>query len=81
MDAACATMPCGPCDADSDGVDDIAELINDDDPNNPAAKLACPQYGCGARIAPERPRRRLDGTAVLAALSAAAVFVRRIRRR
>lgn len=81
-DVACANgMPCKVCDGDGDGVGDIAELIDDSDPNLPDAKLACPQYGCGAHIAPERPRRPLDGTTVLAALGAAAVLVRRIRRR
>jgi MYXO-CTERM domain-containing protein len=82
-DAACMTgaMPCEKCDGDGDGDDDIAELLVDSDPNLPAAKLACPQYGCGAHIAPERPSRPLDGTAALAALSVAAVLLRRFRRR
>ena len=79
---ACAMDPtmCGPCNSDGEGAADIAELRRDQDPNGPGA-LACPKYGCGARIAPERSNRPLDGTAALAALSAAIVFVRRWRRR
>jgi hypothetical protein len=81
-DIACSMDPmnCGFCDGDADGTPDIAELRKDQDPNG-SGKLACPQYGCGAHIAPERRSRPLDGTAVLAALSAAVVLVRRWRRR
>jgi hypothetical protein len=79
-DSACADpMNCLPCDGDGDGTPDIAELLADENPNG-SGKLACPQYGCGAHIAPERRSRPLDGTAVLAALSAAVVLVRRWRR-
>jgi hypothetical protein len=76
----CPTGAPGPCDGDGDGQADIYELRRDLNPNGPG-ELACPQYGCGARIAPERPTRPLDGAAALAALSAAAVLVRRWRRR
>jgi MYXO-CTERM domain-containing protein len=79
-DPACVNGMCGPCDGDGDGVSDIAELRADSDPNG-SGQLACPKYGCGARIAPEGSSRPLDGTAALAALSAAIVFVRRLRRR
>jgi hypothetical protein len=80
-DAACVDpMMCLACNSDGEGAADIAELRRDQDPNGPGA-LACPKYGCGARIAPERSNRPLDGTAALAALSAAIVFVRRWRRR
>jgi hypothetical protein len=71
---------CTQCDADGDGKADIYELRRDDNPNG-GGQLACPKYGCGARIAPEGSSRPLDGTAALAALSAAIVLVRRWRRR
>lgn len=70
----------GPCDGDGDGKDDIYELRRGQDPNGSGA-LACPKYGCGARIAPQGSNRPLDGTAALVALSTAAVLVRRWRRR
>jgi MYXO-CTERM domain-containing protein len=70
-----------PCDANANGATDIADLEGAIDPNPGAKELACPKYGCGARIAPERPSRPLDGAATLVALGAAFVFARRFGRR
>jgi hypothetical protein len=68
-----------PCDANANGKSDIDDLIAAIDPNPGAKELACPKYGCGARIAPERPRRPVDGAASLVALGAACLLVRRFR--
>jgi MYXO-CTERM domain-containing protein len=70
-----------PCDANANGATDIADLEAAIDPNPGAKELACPKYGCGARIAPERPSRPIDGAATLVALGAAFVFARRFGRR
>lgn len=74
------TMCTGQCDADGDGTPDVQALRTGKNPNG-GGVLACPTYGCGARIAPIRPRRPIDGTAVLAALGALVVLASRWRRR
>jgi hypothetical protein len=79
-DPACATTPCTPCDADGDGTPDVTALRSSKNPNDGSA-LVCPKYGCGARIAPERPGRSLDGTAVLVAFGALVLVAKRSRRR
>lgn len=78
-DIACQTDPCGPCNADRTGDPDIAELRADQNPNN-SGVLACPEYGCGARVAPARESRSLDGAFVLAVLGAAEALRRGFRR-
>jgi MYXO-CTERM domain-containing protein len=67
------------CDADGTGEPDIKELRVNTNPNN-SDVMHCPQYGCGAHVAPVNPKRPIDGTAALAALGAVAVLVRRWRR-
>jgi hypothetical protein len=80
-DPACVGGMCTrPCDANANGQSDVEDLQNDVNPNPGAQQLACPKYGCGARIAPERPLRPLDGAASLVALGAMLVVVRRVRR-
>ncbi|HEX6276867.1 MAG TPA: hypothetical protein VFZ53_27695 [Polyangiaceae bacterium] len=69
-----------PCDANGNNVSDIEDLIAQTDPNPGAKLLACPKYGCGAHLAPERPLRPIDGAASLLALGAACLLVRRARR-
>jgi hypothetical protein len=84
MDAGCvADGGCmGPCDANNNGKSDIEDLETATDPNPGARFLACPKYGCGARIAPARgPVRPLDGATSLLALGAVCMLVRRWRRR
>jgi hypothetical protein len=78
-DIACQTTPCGPCNADGTGAPDIAELRAGQNPNN-SGVLACPKYGCGARVAPARESRSLDGTFVLAVVGAAEALRRGFRR-
>ena len=78
---ACMPMGMTPCDTDGDGTTDVEELKNDTNPNPGGADLACPHYGCGARIAPARPRRPIDGTAALAALGTLVLLIGRWRRR
>lgn len=79
-DKSCSNGMCsGVCNADGSGAGDIAELQANQNPNN-AGTLPCVEYGCGARIAPERGTRPIDGTAALFALGAALVLVRRFRR-
>jgi hypothetical protein len=80
MDRSCASMPCGPCNADGQGEPDILEIEGNQNPNNSSA-LPCVEYGCFARVAPKPPRRTLDGTAALAALGVAIVLAGRWRRR
>ena len=67
-------------DSDGDGVPDIQELSQGDDPNVKGAGSLCggPTYGCGARV---EPAGRLDGWAAVAALATAAALVSRLRRR
>jgi hypothetical protein len=80
-DPGCApmSMMCtGVCDADNDGVGDVAELKAKTNPNG-GPNLACPEYGCGAHIAPVRSRRPFDGTAALAALGTLMVLASRWR--
>ena len=74
-----AGMPCKPCDVDGNNVSDIDDLTAGNDPNT-GQPLACPKYGCGAHIAPERPFRNLDGTAALLVLGALGAIARRVRR-
>jgi hypothetical protein len=76
---ACASGMCGPCDADGNGKSDIEDLESGVNPNT-GTELACPRYGCGAHVAPERPARRLDGTATLLLLGAIGMSARRARR-
>jgi MYXO-CTERM domain-containing protein len=78
-DIACQTTPCGPCNADGTGAPDIAELRKDQNPNN-SGMLACPEYGCGARVAPARESRSLDGAFALAVVGAAEALRRGFRR-
>jgi hypothetical protein len=56
-------------DSDGDGIGDIAEIRDGDDPNSATAAKACgPTYGCGARIEPKGP---IDVGSALAALATA----------
>jgi hypothetical protein len=77
------TAPCEgtnqPCDSDGNGTSDIDDLTAGNDPNT-GQPLACPKYGCGAHIAPERPLRNMDGTIALLALGALGIVARRVRR-
>jgi hypothetical protein len=66
-----------PCDANANDKSDIEDLIAAIDPNPGAKVLACPKYGCGAHLAPERPLRPIDGAASLVALGAVCLLVRR----
>ena len=78
-DGVMAGMPCQPCDADGNKTSDIDDLVAGNDPNT-GKPLACPKYGCGAHIAPERPLRHLDGTSALILLGAIGIMMRRVRR-
>jgi hypothetical protein len=80
-DPSCAGGMCTkPCDADGDGMDDIQELEKARNPNN-SSTLACPEYGCFARVAPKNPSRPVNGTALLVALGVVGMLVRRGRRK
>ena len=82
MDAGCVNGTCTrQCDANNNSESDIEDLRAATDPNPGAQFLACPRYGCGARIAPEGgPLRPLDGAASLVALGAVCMLIRRWRR-
>jgi hypothetical protein len=76
------SMACtGVCNADGDDTPDVQELRNGTNPNPGGADLKCPQYGCGARIAPIPSGRPIDGTAALAALGMLVLLASRWRRR
>lgn len=67
------------CDSDNDGVPDVAELRAGTDPDGPGLLAECPQYGCGASVAPVASRPyEVPGAWLVAALGAL-VFVRRRR--
>jgi hypothetical protein len=69
------------CDTDADGAADVEELKAKTNPNPGGSDLACPEYGCGARIAPARSGRSIDGTAALAAFGTLVLLASRWRRR
>jgi hypothetical protein len=61
--------PAGAVDSDSDGIGDVEELRQNQDPNAPGVAIKCgPAYGCGARV---EPRGRIDGIALAAAIGVA----------
>jgi MYXO-CTERM domain-containing protein len=69
----------GPCDSDNDGIRDVAELRAGTDPDGPGQLTECPQYGCGASVAPVAARPyEVPGAWLVVALGAL-VFVRRRR--
>lgn len=71
-----------PCDSDGDGATDFAELGAGTDPSKAGGGSDCPQYGCGARVAPATaPVRGPDAGAIAAALGVALVLARRFRRK
>jgi MYXO-CTERM domain-containing protein len=77
----CTTTPGTgrPCDSDNDGTFDVAELRAGTDPDGPGLLAECPQYGCGASVAPVAARPfEVPGAWLVAALGAL-VFVRRRR--
>lgn len=85
--AALEKLPCQspspvmtPCDSDNDGVSDVAELRKGDNPDGPGKLSECPQYGCGASVAPVAARPAETHGAWLVAALGALVFVRRQRR-
>jgi len=76
----CASMPGAVCDSDGDGVPDVAELRAGTNPDGPGGLVDCPQYGCGAKIAPSpRAPREVDGALLFAAVGLL-VVARRVRR-
>jgi MYXO-CTERM domain-containing protein len=67
------------CDSDGDKVPDVEELRAGTDPDGPGELAECPQYGCGASVAPAAARPyEVPGAWLVAALGAL-VFVRRRR--
>jgi MYXO-CTERM domain-containing protein len=67
------------CDSDMDGMADVEELRKGRDPDGPGLLAECPQYGCGASVAPVAARPyEVPGAWLVAALGAL-VFVRRRR--
>ena len=78
-DPSCATDPCDLCNGDGSGKPDIAELRDNQNPND-SSVLACPMYGCCASAAlAGHLRRSHDGAAVLVAFAGVLAFV--VRRR
>jgi MYXO-CTERM domain-containing protein len=72
--------PAGPvCDSDRDGMQDVAELRAGLNPDGPGELGECPQYGCGASIAPMALRPAEVPSAWLVVALGALVFVRRRR--
>jgi MYXO-CTERM domain-containing protein len=68
-----------PCNSDKDPMPDVAELRAGLNPDGPGELGECPQYGCGASIAPVAARpSEVPGAWLVAALGAL-VFVRRRR--
>jgi MYXO-CTERM domain-containing protein len=67
------------CDSDKDGAPDVAELRLGLNPDGPGELGECPQYGCGASIAPVAARPAELSGAWLAAALAALVVARRRR--
>ena len=67
-------------DSDGDGVGDVEELRQGNDPNNPEQAVQCsgPEYGCGARLAPSA---RADRPALFLAGFVAMLLVLGMRRR
>lgn len=75
----CFDMTGKPCDSDMDGVGDVAELRAGTNPDGPGSLGECPQYGCGASVAPSAAApREVPGAWLFAALGAL-VLVRRRR--
>jgi MYXO-CTERM domain-containing protein len=67
------------CDSDGDGMPDVEELRRGRDPDGAGLLAECPQYGCGASVAPVASRPyEVPGAWLVAALGAL-VFVRRRR--
>jgi hypothetical protein len=75
-------------DSDMDGINDVAEIRANTNPNmadtpdNPSDPIcAAAEYGCGARIAPSRGSAAVDkGWSLLAALGVALLLLRQRRR-
>ena len=71
-------------DSDNDGVPDITELRQGDDPNAAGQDSLCgqtgPRYGCGAHIAPEPEPRSAAWAVALAAVFGLAARRRRFTR-
>ena len=69
-------------DSDGDGLGDIVELRANLNPmingNEKPDEIVCPKYGCGARVATQKP---LDGSALLFAVAVAGYLGLRTRRR
>jgi hypothetical protein len=78
-DPSCATNPCLLCNGDGTGKPDVEELRKGSDPNS-SGSFACPEYGCGARVAPVREERLHDGALGSFVLAVAAAMVARRRR-
>jgi MYXO-CTERM domain-containing protein len=75
----CQSLPGKVCDSDGDGAPDVQELREGTNPDGPGALGECPQYGCGASVAPVAARPyEVQGAWLIAALGALA-FVRRRR--
>ncbi|HEX6277130.1 MAG TPA: hypothetical protein VFZ53_29015 [Polyangiaceae bacterium] len=77
-DPACATDPCDFCNSDGSRAPDVAELREQQDPNS-SGSFVCPEYGCGARVAPVRDERLHDAALAGIALALAAAMVARRR--
>jgi MYXO-CTERM domain-containing protein len=79
QDPSCATDPCGVCNGDGSGEPDVEELRNSENPND-SGSFVCPEYGCGASVAPAREPRSHEGAFGFVALAwIAAFFVQRRR--
>jgi MYXO-CTERM domain-containing protein len=74
----CAAAPGKPCDSDGDKIPDVAELRAGSNPDGPGELAECPQYGCGASVAPIAARpRELPGAWLMAALGVLVLARRR----